>query len=128
MNKAQLQNSVHFRVRLRPIARRFSAERELKAIDDDWIVSDVATYGPGVGIQNIRTNHVLRLGFDQIHHFSEDVARDRADGVRHGFFELRGQVRLSGPRAEVEPLPSYCPVCGAATRRTASSSRQGSAL
>ena len=116
MNKSQLQRSVHYRVRLRPIPRRFMGDRELKALDDDWAVTDVGTHGAGVGIANFRTGHVVRLAFDQIHHFSEDIARDRG-GISHGFFELRGQLRLCGPRAELEPLPSYCPVCGAATSR-----------
>ena len=90
--------------------------RELKAIDDDWLVSDVGTRGKGVEIHNPRTGHNVLLAYDQIHHFSEDISRDW-NGLSHGFFELRAQLALSGPRATFEPLPSYCPNCGAATSR-----------
>ena len=117
MNKSQLQRCLHFRVRLRPIARRFLGARELKAIDDDWIVADVGTRSKGVEVNNPRTGHVLQLAYDQIHHFSEDIARDW-NGLSHGFFELRAQLTLSGPSATFEPLPSYCPNCGAATSRS----------
>ena len=89
----------------------------MKAIDDEWLVADVGTKARGVEIHNPRTGHVVRLAYDQIHHFSEDVARDW-NGLSHGFFELRAQLILSGPRADLEPLPSYCPNCGAAVSRS----------
>ena len=117
MNKAHLQRCINFRIRLRPIARRFLGERELKSIDDDWLVAHVGTKARGVEIHNSRTGHIAKLAYDQIHHFSEDVARDW-NGLSHGFFELRAQLTLSGPRVELEPLPSYCPNCGAATSRS----------
>jgi hypothetical protein len=127
MNRSQLQRCLNFRVRLRPIARRFIGERELKAIDDDWLVANVGTSANGVEIHNPRTGHVVKLAYDQIHHFSDDIARDR-NGLSHGFFELRGQLALSGPRATLEPLPSYCPNCGVATSRSkARSSKRSSA-
>ena len=114
MNKIRLQLSRYFRIRLRPIARRYLVERELKSIDDDWIVTDVSSTLRGIEIRNIRTDHVVKLPHDQIHHFSEDVARDR-NGLSYGFFELRAQLTLSGSQAKLEPLPSYCPNCRAAT-------------
>lgn len=100
-------------------------ERELKAIDDDWLVANVGTSATGVEIHNPRTGHVVKLAYDQIHHFSEDIARDW-NGLSHGFFELRGQLTLSGPRATLEPLPSYCPTCGLASSRTKASQSKGS--
>ena len=117
MNKSHLQRCLHFRVRLRPIARRFFGARELKAIDDDWLVADVGARSKGVEIHNPRTRHVVHVAYDQIHHFSEDIARDW-NGLSHGFFELRAQLTLSGAWATFEPLPSYCPNCGAATSRS----------
>jgi hypothetical protein len=127
VNKSQFQRCLNFRVRLRPIARRFMGQRELKAIDDDWLVAKVGTSAKGVEIHNPRTGHVVQLAYDQIHHFAEDIARDW-NGLSHGFFELRGQLTLSGPRASHEPLPSYCPNCGVATSRSkAPSSKRSSA-
>jgi hypothetical protein len=117
LNKSQLQRCLNYRVRLRPIARRFMGKRELKAIDDDWLVANVGASAKGVEIHNPRTGHVVKLAYDQIHHFSEDIARDW-NGLSHGFFELRGQLTLSGPRAWLELLPSYCSNCGAATSGT----------
>ena len=116
MNKTRLQRSIQFRIKLRPVARRFLGERELKSIDDDWIVTNVGSEAKGVEIRNTRTDHVIRLAYDRIHHFSEDVARNW-NGLSHGFFELRSQVVLSGSRAELQPLSSYCPNCRAATSR-----------
>lgn len=117
MNKSQLHRCLSYRVRLRPIARRFIGERELKAMDDDWLVANVGASIRGVEIHNHRTGHVVRLPYDQIHHFSEDIARDW-NGLLHGFFELRGQLTLSGPKAWLEPLPSNYPKCGASTSGT----------
>lgn len=97
----------------------------MKAIDDDWLVSDVGTRGRGVEIQNPRTGHIVILAYDQIHHFSEDIARDWK-GQSHGVFELRAQLALSGPQAIFEPLPYSCPNCGAATPRSKTGRNRGS--
>ena len=100
-------------------------ERELKAVDDDWLVANVGTSAKGVEIHNPRTGHIVKLAYDQIHHFSEDIARDR-NGLLHGFFELRVQLALSGPQARFEPLPSYCPNCGVASSRSKTGSSKRS--
>ena len=92
MNKSQLARSVHYRVRLRPVVRRFMGSRELKSIDDDWLVADVPKGARGVEIHNIRTGHVVRLAPDQIHHFSEDIARDTAVRLKVEQIQLVGCV------------------------------------
>lgn len=111
MNKLQMQKCLNFRVRLRPIARRFRGEFELKAMDDDWLVTNIGERTAGIDISNIRTGHVVKLTYDQVHHYSDDLAPSR-DGLRHGIFELRVQVLLLGRDSDCEPLPSYCPNCG----------------
>lgn len=116
MNKSQLSRCTQYRVRLRPIARRFRGDRELRALDDDWLVAAVGAGVKGVEIRNSRTGHFIKLQYDQIHHFAEDVSRDW-NGLLHGFLELRCQLRLSGSRVDIEPLPSYCPNCGATLSR-----------
>jgi hypothetical protein len=117
MNKTQLNRCISFRIRLRPVARRFRGSLELKILDDDWLVEDVGNTTRGVVIRNCRTDHVVKLAYDQIHHFAEDIQRDW-NGLSHGFFELRAQLTLSGLTAALEPLPSYCPNCGTATSRS----------
>lgn len=106
MNKAKLADCVSHRVRLRPIARRFLGTRELRAVDDDWLVQSIEPK-KGVLVSNTRTGHFVLLGFDQVHHYTTDPHLER-DGLRHGFFELRVQVALRGAEVFVEPLPSYC--------------------
>ena len=73
-------------------------------MDDDWIVQEVED-PKGVRIRNIRTDHVVLLGFDQIRDYTPDPRREY-DGLRHGFLELRVQLFLRGPDLVIEPRPS----------------------
>ena len=105
MNKDKLRECLSHRVRLRPSARRLMGHRELRSIDDDWLVESIDST-KGVFISNVRTGHRVILGFDQIHHYTTDPHLER-DGLRHGFFELRVQLTLRGANARPEPFPSY---------------------
>jgi len=101
MNKAKLAENLYTRLRLRPIAwRRTTDGIWLAPIDDDWIVTEVNERG--LRIQNIRTDHVPLLGFDHVHHYVSDPARDWA-GLKHGFLDLNVQLTLSGCNVFTEP-------------------------
>lgn len=102
MNKDKLRKLSNFRVRLRPIAKRFDGNTQLDICDDDWIITKVEDSGPV--ISNIRTGHTAILGFDHIHHYASDPVRD-FDGLKHGFLILTVQVNIGGPHFWIEPLP-----------------------
>ncbi len=102
MNKEQLNKSLHYRMRLRPIARRFDGKVELEKIDDDWIVIKTVS-GRGIQIKNIRTDHAITLAYDHIRTFMSDTSRPN-DGLKYGFLELTIQVSISGYRIDIEPI------------------------
>ena len=89
-------------------------------MDDDWIVQEVEDR-KGVGIRNIRTDHVALLGFDQIRDYTPDPRREY-DGLRHGFLELRVQLFLRGSDLVIEPRPSS--IKRAATPRATATARK----
>jgi len=95
VNKQKLINSLHYRVRLWPVAwRKVPGGPWLPPLDDDWIVMAVSAQGV-VQIDNPRTGHFVLLGADRIHHFEHEPHRDW-DGLKHGLYELRTQLVLSG--------------------------------
>jgi hypothetical protein len=107
MNKAKLEQCLWQRVRLRPIAwRRTPDGAWLPPIDDDWIVTEVLQHG--VRLHNIRTDHTPTLGFDHIHQYITDPARDW-DGLKHGFLDLNAQLTLSGCNVFNEPVRRHRP-------------------
>lgn len=102
MNKAKLADALYHRVRLRPMAQRMMTDGTvLPPMDDDWIV--MAVEATGVRIHNISTGHAPLLGFDHIHHYVSDPARDW-DGLKHGFLDLNVQLTLSGCNVFTEPI------------------------
>jgi hypothetical protein len=101
MNKDQLKKVVGSQVRLRPVAKRFSGDQELDALDDDWGVDGVTDIA--VQLSNCSTGHVAVLGPDHIHSYLSDPARD-IGGMRRGFLQLRVQVLLRGRELAIEPL------------------------
>ena len=104
MNKQKLANSLHYRVRLWPVAwRKVPGGPWLPPIDDDWIVSNISTQGV-VKITNPRTGHFALLGADRIHHFDHEPHRDW-DGLKHGLFQLHTQLVLSGWNVFYLPAP-----------------------
>lgn len=105
MNKAKLGKNLYTSVRLRPIARRNTIEcTPLPPLDDDWIV--IEANDRGVRLQNVRTHHTPLLGFDHVHHYVTDPARDW-NGLRHGFLDLNVQLTLSGCNVSTEPLRQH---------------------
>ena len=102
MNKSKLEQCLWQRVRLRPMAqRRMTDGTWLPPIDDEWIVTEVNA--KGVRISNPRTGHAPLLGFDHIHHYNTDPARDW-DGLTHGQLELNRQLTLSGCNVSNDPV------------------------
>lgn len=79
-------------MKLRPIARRLTPDgRELPSIDDDWMLRAVQD---GLAeLENLRTGHLLRLGYDNIREFRTP-----------NFLLLRCQITLKGNSALIEPL------------------------
>ena len=101
MNKDKLRQNIYYRVRLRPIPKRFKGSVELDPIDDEWIIEQVTD--AGVTIKNMRTDHSKLLGFDHIHHYTSDPSRD-FDGFKHGFLTLTVQLSLDGILVRVDPI------------------------
>jgi hypothetical protein len=101
MNKSKLAKTRYFRMRIRPVARRFDATRELPRIDDDWLVED--TSQDGLRLKNSRTGHGILLPYDHIHDFRSDPSEYPRE-VKRGFLMLLSQVWLQGNRAGIEPL------------------------
>jgi len=101
MNRDQFKKNLHKRVRLRPIARRFSNGIELERLDDDWLIEFIEE--DGAHIRNLRIPYVTTLGYDQINKFTSDPNRD-AGGINHGFLILHVQLFLEGDRLWVEPI------------------------
>ena len=101
MNRKMLAKTLHFRMRLRPIAERFDAlGRKLPQEDDDWIVDGVRD--DGLQLVNVRTGHCPTVPYDHIKEFRSDLSR--RDGLQHGFLMLLSQMRLQGDRATPEPF------------------------
>ena len=97
MNRKMLGKLRDHRVRIRPVARRFDETgEELEQIDDTWGVGQASPQG--VVLYNFRTNHIVTLRADAIHHYQEE------HGDRRGILHLHVQVFLQGRHAPVEPL------------------------
>jgi hypothetical protein len=97
MNKDRLPELKDWRVRIRPIARRFSPKGdELELLEDLWCVGQATR--DSLVLQNIRTQHVIVVKPDNIHHVQLDA------GDRRAIVELHSQVFLQGNNAPLEPL------------------------
>ena len=104
MNKQKLRDSLHYRVRLFPVAKRKVPGGDwLPPIDDEWLVQSVDSAGI-VHLSNPRTRHLAVLGHDRIHHFEHAPERDW-DGLKHGLFVLHTQLVLTGDEILYIPLP-----------------------
>ena len=69
----------------------------------DFRISTALGGEQALRISNNRTGHAPLLGFDHVHHYVTDPARDW-DGLKHGFLELDVQLTLSGCNVFTEPL------------------------
>lgn len=112
MKKDRLPELKNHRVRFRPVARRHDPKGyRLPDEDDVWIICEATPRW--VTASNIRTQHVVRLSPDNIHHFEPDANREN-----HAILELNAQVFLQGNHAYVERLvgpsrrPAHNPVQG----------------
>jgi hypothetical protein len=103
MNKQKLRDSLHYRVRLSPVARcKIPGGPWLPAVDRDWLVQSVDPTGI-VHLSNPSSGHVAILGHDRIHHFEYEPHRD-GDGLKHGMFVLRTQLVIHGNEIHYLPL------------------------
>lgn len=101
MNWEQMKKNVGHRVQLVPTACRLDEQgRQLPAIDDDWIISEVSSNG--VRISNTRTGHTTTLGKDHIHHFTSNPDGSQA-GIQRGFLTLNVQLFMQGRDLQVRP-------------------------
>ncbi|MGH9460196.1 MAG: hypothetical protein ACRD1X_03200 [Vicinamibacteria bacterium] len=92
MNAKQFSKNLGRRVRLRPIAKRQLADgTPLPLIDDEWFVERIEEHH--VVLHNLRTDHILELGFDNIREFRSPQ-----------FLLLRCQVTLRGISVIIEPF------------------------
>jgi hypothetical protein len=105
MNKHKLRDSLHYRVRLTPVARcKIPNGPWLPAVDRDWLVQSVDPAGI-VHLSNTSSGHVAILGHDRIHHFEYEPDRDW-DGLKHGMYILRTQLVIHGNEIHYLPLDS----------------------
>lgn len=92
MNAEQFRKNVGSLVRLRPIARRrLPTGQSLDPIDYEWRVLRIVD--GSVELTNIRTDHITRLGFDNIREFRTP-----------NFLLLRCQLILCGNQVLIEPF------------------------
>jgi hypothetical protein len=98
MNWEQLRKLEYTRVRIRPVAKRFTDEtgtQELRRIDGDWLIGRI--YDKTVPLRH--AGYVLELKGDHIHGWTSDPMR----GERFGFLELTCQVHIGGCNVWIEP-------------------------
>lgn len=103
MNKNMIQRCLHYRIRIRPIPRRFSEGVEQDVVDYVWLVENVSQDGV-VKISN-PNGHFAMLGSDHIREFTTDP-QSETDGLKHGFFTLKGHMYFENGHLCVEPFRS----------------------
>lgn len=92
MNAKQFSKNLGQRMRLRPVAKRqLVGGMPLESIDDEWFVERITA--DHAVLNNLRTGHVLDLGFDNVREFRSP-----------NFLLLRCQIILRGNRIIFEPL------------------------
>ena len=102
MKKDQIKKDLCSRVRLRPIAKRFSNDVEIGRFDNDWIIDKVSD--EGVEINDTRSGYRVILGFDHIHDYKSDPNRNY-DGLKHGILVLNVQlcININTWKVSIEP-------------------------
>lgn len=103
MNKKMIQRCFNFRIRLRPIPRRYRSNLEQPEEDWIWHVEDVNNDGV-VTLRNISTDHKVKLGSDHLRNFDSDH-QSETDGFKHGFFTLKGHAKFVDGQFIVETNP-----------------------
>lgn len=101
MKKNMVQRLLHYRMRLRPIPRRIWRGVEQERVDHVWLVTNVTPQGV-VTISN-PNGHFAELGADHIREFTSDH-QSETDGLKHGFFILKGCLTFEDGRLRVEPV------------------------
>lgn len=101
MNLDQLKKNLGQRVQLEPAACRLgNDDKELDLINDDWILDEASN--EYLRISNIRTQHIVKLGKDHIHHYTSNPNRAE-QGFKYGFLTLNVQIFLKGADSWVRP-------------------------
>lgn len=101
MNKKMIQRCLNYRIRLRPIPRRYLGSSEQSEMDWVWHVDEVSKDGV-VTLRNISTGHFSILGSDHIRNFDTDH-QSETDGFEHGFLTLKGHAKFVDGQFIVEP-------------------------
>ena len=76
---------------------------EPQHIDDLWMLMEVRD-GNCVELRNERTNHVVQLSPDHVHHFTSSTIQERKTFA--GWLELNVCIDLSDDVPKVTPIPS----------------------
>jgi hypothetical protein len=101
MNWDKITKAANRRIELQPRACFLDAMgRELPEVSDDWVISNPTP--DHITVTNTRTQHVMRLGKDHIHHFTSNPLRS-PDGNDHGFFTLLVQIYIQGDAVSFRP-------------------------
>ena len=101
MNLKQLRKQLGTNLKLRPMPQRIDANRQRLADSDDyWRLERVLDQPPAVELENIHTNHVLRLQPDNVKEYrSPDFLILRCQVF------VRPQANRAG-RPQPQPQPS----------------------
>src|SRR5438552_16103012 len=94
MNLKQLSKQVGTNYRLRPLPIRVGADgAQLPDSDDQWRLEAVLEDPARVKLVNIRTNHGVEIGSDNIREYRSP-----------DFLLLRCQLRIAGYEVSIEPI------------------------
>lgn len=98
MNRTMLSKMKLWRVKVRPLARRFDENgSELEELDDIWIIQEVSR--DRMTLFNSRSQHLVPIGTDHIREYLTD-GTEKTDG----FLRLKSQILLQHRDMSVEPL------------------------
>jgi hypothetical protein len=106
MKKDQIKKNLYYRVKLRPITKRFNNDTEIERFDDDWVIESILD--EGVRIKNTRSDYTTILGYDHIHSYMSDPNRNY-DELKHGVLVLNVQLCIDISRRKVSFEPTERP-------------------
>lgn len=102
MKRDQIIKNVGARVQLEPPARFLDLNgiERLPVRNDDWIIH--AADNDGLRIENVRSTHSTKLGYDQIHSYMSNPDRSQGN-LQCGFLTLRVQIFIQGVNLTKRP-------------------------
>ncbi|HHT9120782.1 MAG TPA: hypothetical protein ACFYD3_09630 [Candidatus Hypogeohydataceae bacterium YC41] len=94
MKIKKLKSMIGKKVRIDPMANRMTPEGKLlDKLDDEWLIIKVDDKEKEIVLKNVRTDHILSLGFDNIHDFNSLK-----------ILNVRCQITLQGVNVGIEPI------------------------